>query len=81
MAKKELRTYYKQGSQLVSLSFIGGGELPDALKSEFTSIKEAERMRDLYYAGDLPKTQEQLRIAEAARIRHNKTRSKTEAAA
>jgi len=53
--KKELEAYHKPNSALYSLRFVGGGQLPDALKSEYTSTKEAYRQRDLYYAGKLPK--------------------------
>lgn len=53
--KKELEVYNKPGSRLYSLRFIKGGELPDALKTEYTSVREAEKQRDLYYASKLPK--------------------------
>jgi len=53
--KKELEVYHKPKSALYSLRFKGGGQLPAALNSEYTSTKEANRMRDLYYAGKLPK--------------------------
>lgn len=58
--KKELKIFNKQGSQLYSLKFIGGGELPDALKSEYTSVREAEKWRDRYYQNKLPKKAKQL---------------------
>lgn len=55
MLKKELEIYHKPNSSLYSLRFIKGGELPDALKSEYTSTKEAAKWRDLYYNSKLPK--------------------------
>lgn len=53
--KKELEFYHKPNSALYSLRFVGGGQLPAALDSEYTSTREAGRMRDLYYANRLPK--------------------------
>jgi len=52
---KELITYHKNGSALYSLKFVGGGQLPDVLQSEYTSTSEAERWKKLYYSGKLPK--------------------------
>lgn len=54
-SKKELEIYHEYNNPLYKLRFKGGGELPEALKGSFTSVIEAERMRDLYYASKLPK--------------------------
>lgn len=54
-SKKEINIFHEWNDALYQMKFIGGGQLPEALKGKFTSIKEAEKMRDLYYAGRLPK--------------------------
>ena len=53
--KKELDIFNKPGSQLYSLRFLKGGELPDMLKGEYTSVKEANKWRTMYYTSKLPK--------------------------
>lgn len=53
--KKELEIVHKENSSMYILKFSRGGELPDMLKSEFTSFKLAARQRDLYYISKKPK--------------------------
>lgn len=48
---KEIEIVKSGKSHMYVCKFVGGGELPDILKSEYTSIKEAEKWRDMYYAG------------------------------
>lgn len=58
--KKELEIYHKEGSHLYSLRFVNGGELPDMLKSDYTSRFEAAKWRDMYYAAKLPKKSQEV---------------------
>lgn len=50
---KELEIVTAPNSPLYCLRFVGGGELPDLLKTLYTSHREAGRARDLYYSGKL----------------------------
>jgi len=55
---KELKIINADNSALYALKFVGGGELPDMLKSNYTSQTEAAKARDLYYAGKITKKKE-----------------------
>ena len=60
MAKKETKDLiieHAPNSPLYCLKFQGGGELPDLLKTLYTSSKEAAKARDLYLAGKLKKVE------------------------
>jgi len=70
--KKELEVYNEYNEHLCRLRFIGGGQLPAALEGRYTSTKEAEKMRDLYYAGKLPKRP--LGIRPVAEVEAEKTK-------
>ena len=52
---KELVIEHAPNSPLYCLRFVGGGELPDILKTAYTSSKEADKARALYYTGKLKK--------------------------
>lgn len=53
--KKEMEIYHKPNSALYSLRFVKGGQIPDALDSEYTSTTEANKMMKLYYDSKLTK--------------------------
>ena len=53
--KKELKIMKYDNKALYYLKFIGGGPLPEGLKSDFTDTATAARWRDMYYANALPK--------------------------
>ena len=52
---KELVIKPADNSPMYVLSFVGGGELPDVLKSSYTSQTEAAKARDLYYKNKIKK--------------------------
>jgi len=52
---KELIVVPEDNSPLYALKFVGGGELPDVLKSSYTSQTEAAKARDLYYESKIVK--------------------------
>lgn len=67
-SKKKIHIFHEWNDALYQMKFEGGGQLPKQLEGRYTSVKEAERMRDLYYAGKLPKrTQTIQSAAEAAK--------------
>jgi len=53
--KKKIIIFHEWNDALYQMKFEGGGQLPAALEGKYTSVSEAEKMRDLYYAGKLPK--------------------------
>jgi len=52
---KELKIINADNSALYALKFVGGGELPDVLKSSYTSQTEAAKAIDLYYKNKIKK--------------------------
>jgi len=58
--KKELKIVKYDNKALYYLKFIGGGPLPEGLKSDYTDTATAGKWRDLYYANALPKKPEQV---------------------
>lgn len=53
---KELLIAHAPNSPLYCLRFAGGGELPNVLDTYYTSHREADKARALYYKGKLNKT-------------------------
>ena len=52
---KELVIKPALNSPLYVVGFVGGGELPDVLKSSYTSQTEAAKAIDLYYKNKIKK--------------------------
>jgi len=53
---KELEIITDEKTPLYKLRYVGGGELPDVLKTLYTSTFEAAKARDLYYNSKIKKT-------------------------
>lgn len=64
-SKKELEVFHEWNDPLYQLRFKGGGQLPEALKGKYTSVREAEKYRDMYYNNTLPKKQTIQSVKEA----------------
>ncbi|MCK4501201.1 hypothetical protein KAU11_11940 [Candidatus Babeliales bacterium] len=52
---KELEIVPDERTPLYKLRYVGGGELPDVLKTLYTSTREAIKARDLYYKSKVKK--------------------------
>lgn len=70
--KKEIKIYHEWNESLYRMKFIGGGQLPEILGGLWTSVKAAEQMRDLYYAGKLPKRPQSIQAASELAVEKQK---------
>jgi len=52
---KELIVVPDERTPMYILKFVGGGELPDVLKTLYTSTKGADKARTLYYNSKMKK--------------------------